>query len=376
MNFQFRPAVRQDTKPLIGLYGQSGSGKTYSALLLARGLVGPTGKIALIDTESGRGSLYADQIPGGYDVLQLEEPFSPERYIAAIDAAQKHADAVIIDSISHEWEGIGGVISMAGEIEQRTGKKGLHCWNKPKREHQHLVLKLLQSRVPVIVCMRAKYKSRQVKGRNGKDEIVKDDHTSPIQADDFIFEMTAHAEILQDHTINLTKCSHPDLRLCFPDRGMLSIKTGEAIANWAAGEVQGRQMAEVLADARRAAQGGKDSLQAWWKDAPQDERSHAQTIMTELKKTAVEADAPMGGQDDNLFGDRPSEQQDDNPPSQQEVNDAYNKIVKCRDLQAFRRTRQSFASLFDRMPEDERQKLEDELNDAQAILEGGNTGDE
>ena len=87
--FQIKAATRTGVKPLIGFYGESGTGKTYSALLLARGLVGTAGRIVMIDTESGRGSLYADVLPGGYDVLELRQPFSPAAYVEAINAVEQ-----------------------------------------------------------------------------------------------------------------------------------------------------------------------------------------------------------------------------------------------------------------------------------------------
>lgn len=232
----FKKATRQGVKPLIDLYSESGCGKTYSALLLARGIVGPSGRIAMIDTESGRGSLYADVLPGGYEVLELTAPFSPARYVEAIEKAEaENVDVLVIDSMSHEWEGISGVLDMAGDNEQRSGKSGLHNWKVPKLEHNKLVLKLLQTRLAIICCIRAKFKSRQIK-ENGKTLIVKDDVPSPIQSEEFIFEATAHALILPDHTIRLTKCSHPALRECFPqdEKEPLSIKHGEAIAKWCA----------------------------------------------------------------------------------------------------------------------------------------------
>lgn len=227
-------ATRTGVRPLIGLYSESGCGKTLSALLLARGLAGTDGKIVMIDSESGRGSLYADVVPGGYETIELGQPFSPTRYIEAIEAVEKSGAAIgIVDSGSHEWEGIGGVLEMASLNEERTGKPGLHCWRVPKMEHAKFLLRLLRSSIPWIVCLRAKYKSRQVK-ENGKTEIVKDDTTSPIQAEDFIFEMTLHAEILQDHTIIVTKSSHPELRKCFPEnrKDPIGVKHGELLAKW------------------------------------------------------------------------------------------------------------------------------------------------
>lgn len=244
--FEIKKATRQGVIPLVGLYAESGCGKTMSALLLARGLVGPSGDIHMIDTESRRGSLYADVIPGGYSVLDLEPPFTPERYVGAMQAVVKAgATVIVIDSFSHEWEGMGGVLEMAAENEARAEEKarekgwdfkpgGLNVWKKPKLSHAKMVQFLLRAPVPVVCCVRAKYKTRQTKDEKGKAAIVKDKFTSPIQEDGFIFEMTAHAEVLQDHSIHLTKCSHPALRDCFPKRGPITVQTGELIAKWCA----------------------------------------------------------------------------------------------------------------------------------------------
>lgn len=232
MSLTFKQATRQGVIPLIDLYSESGCGKTYSALLLARGIAGPAGKIGMIDTETGRGSLYADVIPGGYTVLDLDAPFGPAKFIEALNALYASGAAVgVVDSMSHEWEGIGGVCDLADKNEHDSGKPGLHNWRSPKLEHQKLVQHLLRSPIPIICCIRAKYKTRQ-KRENGKTIIVRDEVTSPIQAEDFIFEATAHAEILPDHSINLTKCSHPELRKCFPEKGPITSEHGKLIAAW------------------------------------------------------------------------------------------------------------------------------------------------
>lgn len=234
MSFEIKKASRVGINPLIVAYSESGCGKTYSSLLLARGMAGPTGKIVVADSESGRASLYADVIPGGFETFDLCSPFSPARYIEAVDTIEKSGAAIgVIDSGSHEWEGPGGVLDMAGDIEQKSGKSGLHCWKTPKFEHALFVQRLLRTKIPFVVCLRAKYKSRQTK-ENGKTVIVKDEVTSPIQAEDFIFEATAHFEILQNHSIILTKCSHPALRSCFPPDKTTPITSqhGEALAAW------------------------------------------------------------------------------------------------------------------------------------------------
>lgn len=235
MSFEIQKATRVGINPLIAIYSESGCGKTMSALLLARGLAGPDGKIVAGDSESRRASLYADVIPGGFETFDIGEPFTPARYVEAVDVIEESGAAVgIIDSGSHEWEGAGGVLDIAAEIESKSGRAGLHCWRSPKFEHAKFVARLLRIKIPLIVCLRAKYKSRQTKDANGKTVIVKDAATSPIQAEDFIFESTCHFEILPNHSIIVTKCSHPDLRKCFPDDKTtpIEIRHGAALAAW------------------------------------------------------------------------------------------------------------------------------------------------
>lgn len=236
--FTFKTARRQGVRPLIGMYSLSGAGKTYTALHVARGIAGPNGIVRMIDTESGRGSIYSDIVPGGYQTLELYAPFTPARHVAAITAAEDQGtDVLVIDSLSHEWEGEGGVLDWAAENEE-AGKKGLLVWKKPKMEHQKLIGKLLQCRIKaVIVCIRGKYKSRQLKEGPDKGKIVRDDCISVLQSEELIFEMTAHLEIRPDHTITLTKGGHPDLARCFPEDGTvpLGIEHGRLIGEWCAG---------------------------------------------------------------------------------------------------------------------------------------------
>jgi hypothetical protein len=231
-----RPATRQGVRPIIDLYGESGCGKTYSALLLARGFVGPKGKMVMIDTEEGRGELYADVAEiAPYEVLRLGEPFSPERYIQAIDAVEKSGASIgILDSGSHEWEGLGGVLDMAETSREKSGSAGLHNWRKPKMEHALFLQKLLRSSIPWIICLRAKFKTRQVKQEGKKAEIVKDDFPTPIQADDFIFEATVHGLIDPDHNFLPRKISHPALADCLPDNAPITIEHGRLLAEWCA----------------------------------------------------------------------------------------------------------------------------------------------
>src|SRR5579859_30580 len=154
-------AVRKGAHVIIALYGYSGSGKTLSALLLARGLAGKDGKICMIDTESGRGMIYAQAVPGGYDYAELTPPFTPERYTEAFaEVEATGAKVVIVDSSSHEWAGIGGIVEMADSGKSQAGVplQGLVKWAGPKARHKRWIAALLQSHMHVILCVRAKEK--------------------------------------------------------------------------------------------------------------------------------------------------------------------------------------------------------------------------
>ena len=267
----------------------------------------------MLATERGRGSLYADQIPGGYEVGELEK-FSPTDYIKAIDALEASGvDVIIIDSASHEWEGEGGVRDMAAKSEAKRGI-GIHNWIQPKAQHTKFVQRLLRTKIPVIVCMRGKQLTKQKK-INGKTEVVKDEHTSPIQDSDFIFEMTAYMEILPDHSIDLTKWSHPDLKGCFPTKGPITIETGEKIAAWAKGGTKKKAPAKkkaapkgaapkgekaatpedgtaptVLQEAQETAALGTKALRDWWEGVGKQHQQALASHLKNLKATAAKAD--------------------------------------------------------------------------------------
>ncbi len=236
MNVQsqaFRPATRSEAKPLIGLYAESGCGKTWSALLLARGFVGPGGKIGMIETEGGRGEANVGREPvGQYLVRPIRQNFSPMEYGQAItDAEKEGVDALIIDSASHEWEGAGGVLAMAAD-NQAKGVKGVLVWQQPKINHQrHFMLRLMQTTIPlVIVCMRAKYPMEQVKGEWSRSKTLE-----PKQADDILFEMFVHGWIDQAHALHVTKYTLPELARVIEDGKPITIDTGRALAAWAKG---------------------------------------------------------------------------------------------------------------------------------------------
>lgn len=259
--FHFRKAAMSEAKPLVGLYSESGCGKTKSALLIAKGFAGDMSKVGMIETESGRGEAYADDAEvGGYNVLPLRESFSPKDYGAAISAAER-ADmkCLIVDSASHEWEGVNGVLAMAAK-NQEDGKKGPLVWQKPKIEHaREFMLRLTQTPIPlVIVCMRAKYPMYEVTaahvrkweeaGRPGgkppkPGEWARSWQLDPKQSEDILYEMFIHGWIDKEHNFHGTKYTLDVLRNIFVDGKPITVETGRRLAEWAAGGAKRQESA-------------------------------------------------------------------------------------------------------------------------------------
>lgn len=245
-DFKIKPATRQGVKPLVGFYGKSGSGKTMSALLFARGLAGPQGRVTLVDSESGRGSIFSDLIPGGYYVLDLDAPFSPDRYAAAFEHAEKNSDVVVFDSMSHEWGGEGGVLDwqdaeldrMAGDNWSKREACKMAAWIKPKMAHKLMVQRLLRSRLPLICCLRGEEKTHIQKG-DGKTKVFTDEFSSPLFDPRFIFEMLVNFETVARDGVGgfviPRKITHPSVAALLPKDGeQIGVKHGEALARWCA----------------------------------------------------------------------------------------------------------------------------------------------
>jgi len=160
-NLSLRKATRSKTKMRVALAGPSGSGKTYSALLMASGMT-DWNKIALIDTEHGSGDLYAHL--GDYNVITLEDPFTPERYIQAITECEKAGiEVIIIDSMTHEWDGKGGIL----EIKDAMTGNSFTNWGKITPRHNAFITKILNANAHVIATMRTK-QEYVLNEKNGK----------------------------------------------------------------------------------------------------------------------------------------------------------------------------------------------------------------
>ena len=296
-------AVREKTFTLTSIAGPSGSGKTYSALLYARGLVGPKGKIGFIDTENKRSRFYAD-VAGGFDVIDLDPPFTAARYVEAIKAFEKAGyPAIVIDSISHEWEGSGGVLEQAEAIEERTKRAGLHCWQKPKAGHKKLMNELLQTRAHLIFCCRVKEKVVQTKGKDGKAEIVNEGFVV-VQEKSFIYEMTVSMMLEEGTHVPLLQKCPGDLLAAFPQGSRITTAIGGAVQEWSD---KGEAIDQALEDAKRegilVANKGMASLTGWWKELSRDKKAKLEGLKDTLKSIALAHDQMLADQMDAGAGD-------------------------------------------------------------------------
>jgi len=218
-----RKAQRSQVKIKLALQGSAGSGKTYSALLLAYGLVGNWSKIAVIDTENGSADLY-DNL-GEYNVLPLEKPFSPERYIKAIkECVDAGMEVVIIDSISHEWEGEGGILNI---VDQMTGNSFTN-WGKVTPRHNTFVQAILQAPVHVISTIRSKQDYILVE-KNGK-QVPQKVGLKGVAREGMDYEFTIVFDIDIKHMTSASK----DRTSMFIDQPefMITTETGQQIADW------------------------------------------------------------------------------------------------------------------------------------------------
>jgi hypothetical protein len=299
MTFTIKKAVRKAIPAIICLYGKSGGGKTYSALKLAQGLIGKD-RICLIDTENGRASHYADEFD--FDVIDLEPPFSPARYIQAIKTAQDSGyKAIIIDSISHEWEGIGGCLEMA------EGKTGLIAWVKPKEQHRKLMNMLLQSKSHIIFCARAKEEMEQVKDKTGKTEIIKKG-IMPIQEKNFPFEMLITLKMESKGKVIIEKCIK-GLEESLKIDGFIDEKHGKIIADWInKGEVVDLDAKQLMAEARAEAMNG--ALDVWYKSLDENQQKIAKSFSVEFKKELQKISKEVNQEVDGIDTDMVNEIED------------------------------------------------------------------
>lgn len=247
--FESKPAKREKTPLLVGLIGPSGTGKTYSALRLAAGFQRVTGgETFVIDTEARRALHYADKFK--FQHVPFGAPFDPLSYLDAITyCIGKGATTIIVDSMSHEHEGPGGVLEMhqaivnkmSGGDYKKAERVKMLAWAKPKAERRRLINSILQINCNFIFCWRAKEKLKIVKG--AEPEAL---GFQPIAGEEFVYEMTLKCLLMPGANGAPTWQSQmpgeklmmklPDqFRQTFAKSPQLDESVGEALARWAEG---------------------------------------------------------------------------------------------------------------------------------------------
>lgn len=255
-----RQAKRGGSKAIIGIAGVSGSGKTYTALKIARGMVSNASEIGFLDTENKRGSMYADILDGPFMIGDLYPPFSPKRYSEAIKEFQEAGVKVlVIDSVSHEWEGEGGCDDIAN-APLAAGKK-MANWIGAKRDHKSFMNTLLQCNMNIICCIRAREKT-DFKDPSKPVSLG----VQPVCEKNFMFEMTASLLMENEGKSQKFLKIPAFLQKAFGSgNGYLGIETGKNIIDWInTGEKEDPEVTKCKSELLMACELGIAGLTALW----------------------------------------------------------------------------------------------------------------
>lgn len=223
----FQKAERKRAKLRLGICGISGSGKTFSALLIAKGI---GNKIAIVDTENHSAELYAGKegMPE-YDVLILSPPYETEKYIAAINEAEKAGyDVIILDSISHAWSGEGGLLDQQGKIADSGRGNSYTAWRNITPKHNKFIEKMLSCNLHLIATMRSKTEYALITNDKGKQE-PKKMGLAPIQREGMDYEFTT----VFDMDINHNAITSKDRTGLFDGKIFTpTVTTGKSLKAW------------------------------------------------------------------------------------------------------------------------------------------------
>lgn len=202
----FKKATKEQAKLRLALQGPSGSGKTRSALEIARHL-GP--KIAVIDSEHGSAAKYAGLGGLDFDACEVTDNYHPERLIKLLREAAEAYDVVIVDSMTHWWNGPGGFLELVDQevanMKARGGRPDSHAaWKNVDKIYKELVRTILSVPAHVIVTMRAKQSYEKEQDERGKT-VVKKVGLAPEMRDNFQYELDIEGMINMDHQLVIGK---------------------------------------------------------------------------------------------------------------------------------------------------------------------------
>lgn len=320
--------VAQITDPLtvtLGLSGASGTGKTYSALLVARGMAeavaGPGAPIGYVDTENRRALHYKADFPEmrHFDMKAVDGAgqmigFGPERWIEVIDAAEAaKLPVLVIDSFSHAWEGVGGVLDLhaqtldrltRGDDSKKDARSQL-AWAEVKPRYRRLIDRIVRAQTNIVICTRAKPVMQAGFGDKAKNARPTKTRRADVPWDpaadgDLMFEMSAmvildpRAPGCPVHQIKVADQFKALLDATKP----LTTATGRAFVEWARGQGDSAAQKKLLDRAREEARKGKDAFTAFWGGLEKGgSREVVRTILAECQELVAEAERKNASDD-------------------------------------------------------------------------------
>lgn len=332
----------------IGLSGASGTGKTFTALRIARGIAeakkGKGAPIGFVDTENRRALHYRDAFPEmmHFDMQAVDDSgemvgFTPERWIEVIDGAEAaDVPVLVIDSFSHAWEGVGGILDLqAMELERlvQTAEERANgrytvdasrfseqAWIAPKRRYRRLIDRIVRAKCDMIICTRAKpvrQESKNGKATNSRDTKTRrrDIPWDPASDRDLMFEMTAMMILdpsAPGFPVYQVKCAD-QFKSMFDRDVQMDEELGRRMAEWANGKGD-THARKVAMDRGRAVarRGAAEFAEFWNSDEGKASRQHLRPILDELRHICSVADAKLTDidSDDPFAGARAAETQD------------------------------------------------------------------
>lgn len=205
----FKKAVKSEAKLRLAIAGPSGSGKTFTALALATALA-QGGPVAVVDTEHGSAAKYADIFQ--FDTLQMEPPFHPRRFVEAINAAAAAGyKVVVLDSLTHAWNGTGGMLDVVEEIAKRMkSPNSFAAWKDATPVQNALIDGILHAPLHVIATMRSK--QEYVLQDNGRgQQVPRKVGMAPQQRDGFEYEFDVFLDMDTSNNAIVSKTRCPEL---------------------------------------------------------------------------------------------------------------------------------------------------------------------
>jgi hypothetical protein len=232
----------------IGICGPEGSGKTLIGLKLARGIVGPQGRIALIDTENRSSRKF--RAFERFDVQPIEGNYAPAIYVAAIHEAERlKYDALVVDSLSPAWNAPGGALDTIDSLTKGNKKLNRSAWAKVTPEHNRLVQAIVHAKLNIICTLRVKTDYAEIETPDGRRQWKKIG-LAPIQRDGFLYEFDMVIDLDVDHELVFSKSRLPVLdktKLFTPTRETRRMEPLVLLhRNLAVAEQLGGQIAEWL----------------------------------------------------------------------------------------------------------------------------------